>query len=243
MIEIIDLSFSYDESYFVLNSINLRIKKGEFVSILGANGSGKSTLALCISGLLNPLKGSILVDGEKPATKASREKTGILFQNPDNQILTSIMERELAFTLENFGLSYSKMHEKVSKTIKRFNLDKYKNRNPEILSGGEKQKIALASVLISDPNYLILDEPFSLLPPRSQSDIMELLQEYKNVKDKTVILITQFPKAALLSDRIITLEDGGIGRINTPEVIFKDPEYLKRIGIRPLKTNHGGILS
>lgn len=234
MIEVKNLYYSYQEPEFVLKNINLNIESGQFISILGPNGSGKSTLALCLSGLLNPAEGEILIDGEKASSKNVRQKTGILFQNPDNQILTSTVERELAFTLENLNISYDIMKKKVSEHIHRFKLENYINRIPDSLSGGEKQKIALASVLISEPDYLILDEPTSLLSPKSKSEIIGIIRDYHKKNGKTVILITQVPDEALFSDKVIIMKNGEIVKLDNPECILKKEENLKEYGIRPL---------
>lgn len=240
MIEIKNLYYSYQESEFALKNINLKIESGQFVSILGSNGSGKSTLALCLSGLLNPTSGEILIDGEAASSDNVRKKTGILFQNPDNQILTSTVERELAFTLENLNTPYEIMKNKVSDYINKFKLKNFINRIPDSLSGGEKQKITLASVLISEPDYLILDEPTSLLSPKSKSEMIEIIKDYHKKNGKTVILITQISSEALFSDKVVIMKNGEIVNIEKPENIFNESGYLQEYGIRPVLLKDGG---
>ena len=240
MIEIKNLYYSYQESEFALKNINLKIESGQFVSILGSNGSGKSTLALCLSGLLNPTSGEILIDGEAASSDNVRKKTGILFQNPDNQILTSTVERELAFTLENLNTPYEIMKNKVSDYINKFKLKNFINRIPDSLSGGEKQKITLASVIISEPDYLILDEPTSLLSPKSKSEMIEIIKDYHKKNGKTVILITQISSEALFSDKVVIMKNGEIVNIEKPENIFNESGYLQEYGIRPVLLKDGG---
>jgi len=242
LIEIKNLYYSYPNSDYVLKDISLVINKGEFVSLLGANGSGKSTLALCIAGLLEPIKGKIFIDGTETVSKDIRKKVGILFQNPDSQILTSSVERELAFTLENLNIPYDEMHNKVEHYIKMFNLEKYKRKIPENLSGGEKQKIALASVLIAEPEYIILDEPASLLSPKMRKEILDIIKNFHKNKNITVVFITQMTEQTIDSSKIIIIENGKIKIIAKPDNILKREHYLKKSGIRPPILNLGGFL-
>jgi len=243
LIEIKDLYFGYNRNskkeYYVLNGLNLRIKSGEFVSIMGSNGSGKSTLALCVKGILKPSSGSIYVDGiditnDKFSGKI-KDNIGIVFQNPDNQFISTSVEREIAFGLENLGISKDEMQKRISEQMDRFMIAKIRMNSPETLSGGEKQKIALAAVLVSNPKYLIIDEATSYLDPAERKNIINLLKSEFLLKRNdwfTTIFITQHPYEALISRRLIVMDKGKIVIDGEPTDVFKNVKELKKIGIR-----------
>jgi len=243
LIEIKDLYFRYNrdskKEHYVLNGLNLKIKSGEFVSIMGSNGSGKSTLALCIKGILKPSSGSIYVDGiditNNKFSGQIKDNIGIVFQNPDNQFISTSVEREIAFGLENLGISKDEMQKRISEQMDRFLIGKIRMNSPETLSGGEKQKIALAAVLISNPKYLIIDEATSYLDPAERKNIINLLKSEFLLKRNdwfTTIFITQHPYEALISKRLIVMDKGKIVIDGEPNEVFKNVKELKKIGIR-----------
>ena len=243
MIEIKDLYFGYNgdskKEHYVLNGLNLKIKSGEFVSIMGSNGSGKSTLALCVKGILKPSSGSIYVDGiditNDKFSVQIKDNIGIVFQNPDNQFISTSVEREIAFGLENLGISKDEMQKRISEQIDRFLIGKIRMNSPETLSGGEKQKISLAAVLISNPKYLIIDEATSYLDPAERKNITNLLKSEFLLKRNdwfTTIFITQHPYEALISKRLIIMDKGKIVIDGEPNEVFKNVKELKKIGIR-----------
>jgi len=243
LIEIKDLYFGYNrdskKEHYVLNGLNLKIKSGEFVSIMGSNGSGKSTLALCVKGILKPSSGSIYVDGiditNDKFSGQIKDNIGIVFQNPDNQFISTSVEREIAFGLENLGMSKDEMQKRISEQIERFLIGKIRRNSPETLSGGEKQKIAIAAVLISNPKYLIIDEATSYLDPAERKNITNLLKSEFFLKRNdwfTTIFITQYPYEALISRRLIIMDKGKIVIDGKPNEVFRNVKELKKIGIR-----------
>jgi energy-coupling factor transport system ATP-binding protein len=223
MIEISSLSFSYSKGLpLVLDHLSLTIQKGEWVTLMGANGSGKSTLALLVLGLLNGAEGSIRVDGLNPFDPKEvwevRRKVGIVFQNPDTQMVSSVVEREIAFGPENYGMERSQMLDAVAGSMDRFHLTQYRKSSPHELSGGERQRVALASGTVMDGDYLLLDEPTSLLDPIGRREFLEYLQQLRTTKG--ILHITTFSKEALLSDRLVILHQGRIVADGKPLDIF-----------------------
>ena len=187
MIRISNLVFEYtngEEKNRVLNGIDLTIREGECIGLMGPNGSGKTTLARCLNGLLLPIEGEVLVDdlntNEAAEISEIRRRVGMVFQNPENQIVSTTVEREIAFGLENLGMDYKQMHETVDKMLEQFNLQKYRNHPPHLLSGGEMQRLALASVMAMCPKYLVFDEPTSLLDLASRKSLLSLISEFHN---------------------------------------------------------------
>ena len=243
MIKIDNISFYYtngeNTGRRILNNISLTIRPGESIAIMGPNGSGKTTFARCLNGLLLPTSGTVTVKGLPTSDAANlpeiRRQVGMVFQNPDNQIVSATVEREIAFGLENLGMPREEMREIVSKMLADFDLTGYRKKSPHYLSGGEKQRLAMAAVLAMRPSYLVLDEPTSLLDPKSREDILQLIKQLHRRKDKpvTTLLITQFPDEALTADRLIIFNNGEIFMDDKPEVIFKDVEELFRIGLEP----------
>lgn len=239
MIELHQVSYHYGleerSSVLALDHINLRLQEGEFVSIIGPNGSGKSTLAKLLPALILPESGNIVVDGldtrDKNSQKTIRQKVGMVFQNPDTQIISTSVEREIAFGLENLALPYQEMQERVEWALDYFHLARYRNHPPHKLSGGEKQRVALAAVLCMHPQYLILDEPTSLLDPQGKLEILSLVQKLFREGNITVIHITQFPEEAMSADRILVMDKGKIVLDDSPAQIFKQKEYLEKIGL------------
>jgi len=236
VIEFKNVSFSYlsPERIDVLKDVNLKIDKGEFVSIIGRNGSGKSTLARLISVLLLPSEGEVFVDGmntrEEENLYKIRRKVGMVFQNPDNQIVSQIVEEDVAFGLENLNFPPDKIREKVDEVLEEVGLYEFKNFPPHFLSGGQKQKLAIAGVLVMEPEYLVLDEPTSLLDPRGRRDVINLILKLHK-KGITIVLITHRMEEASMSQRVIVLNDGRIEMEGSPQDVFKEVERLRSIDL------------
>lgn len=235
MIEVKNVSFRYEEdSKYVLRDVSLDIKNGEFVSILGHNGSGKSTLAKLMNGLFIPTEGQILVDGMDTKDDDNifdiRSRAGVVFQNPDNQIVATIVEEDVAFGPENLGIEMPELRERVDKALKSVGMYEYRKSAPHLLSGGQKQRVAIAGILAMHPNYIILDEPTAMLDPGGREEVMSALLEL-NKQGKTIVLITHFMEEAKLSDRIFLIEEGKLIKEGTPLEIFKEVEMMKKIGL------------
>jgi len=226
-----------DEKRFVLalDNVSLQLKEGESVAIIGSNGSGKTTLAKLLNALILPQTGQVWVDGlnaqDKNSQKLIRQKVGMVFQNPDNQIISTSVEREIAFGLENLALPYQEIKTKVERALKYFHLEGCRTHPPHKLSGGEKQKVALAAVLSMQPKYLILDEPTSLLDPLGKKEVLSLIQMLSEEKNVTVIHITQFPEEAVTADRVLVMYQGKVLLDGPPVEIFKQKEKLERMGL------------
>jgi len=240
VIELKDVSYEYklDESRSVLalDNINLQLRKGVSVAIIGSNGSGKTTLAKLLNALILPETGKVCVDGlntqDKNAQRLIRQKVGMVFQNPDNQIISTSVEREIAFGLENLALPYQEMKTRVKWALEYFHLKKYRTHPPHKLSGGEKQRVALAAVLSMQPQYLILDEPTSLLDPQGKREVLSLICKLSEEKKVTVIHITQFPEEAVTADRVLVMHQGKIMLDDPPGQIFKQKDLLEKIGLK-----------
>lgn len=209
-----------------LHDLTFSIPAGQFVAILGANASGKSTLARLIAGLLTPQEGKLEVLGQDRAiphsSNALRGRVGIVFQSPDDQMVAPTIEREIAFGLENLGHPPAQIRSRVDNMLKRFKLEPYARRSPHHLSGGEKQRLALASVLVMKPDILILDEVTSLLDPAGRRDIRSLIGELRG--QCTMLLITQFPQESLSADRILLLHEGRLVHDAPPDELFSRAE-------------------
>lgn len=229
-------------SLTILNGINLTIHTGESIALMGANGSGKTTLVRCFNGLLIPTGGEIVVDQLHPTNVDHlfeiRKRVGLVFQNPENQIVSSTVEREIAFGLENIGMPRIEMQRIVESMLVQFDLLKYRQRPPYLLSGGEKQRLAIAAVLAMRPRYLILDEPTSLLDPLGRDMILQLIQRFHapdlpqfSRPQMTTLLVTQFPEEALSSDRLLVMARGQIIMDGPPAQLFTQFARFKELGL------------
>lgn len=231
MITLQNISYTYPHTQNkVLDDITLTIQKGEFVAIMGANGSGKSTLLQCINGLINPTEGQVQIDNRSPQNPQDlaliRQKVGLVFQNPDDQIIASTVEREIAFGLENLNVAREEMQNRVNTALQHFHLTSYRTQDPHLLSGGERQRLALAAILVMEPHYLLLDEPTSLLDPGARQKILTDLHLLHQQKTITPVLVTQIPLEAAQADRIVILHKGKLVKEGTPSDIFSHPEQL-----------------
>ena len=225
----------------VLHNIDLRIEQGEFVALMGRNGSGKTTLARLCNGLVLPAAGEVCINEYRLAAdayhsiQAVRRLVGMVFQNPENQIVSTTVEREIAFGLENLGLPHAEMHHRVDWALQLFDLEKYRTKPPSHLSGGEKQRLALAAVLAMQPAHLILDEPTAMLDEQHKrqllNSISRLTRKGGREPKQTILLITQDPVEALFADRLIVLHAGKVVQDGTPRDIFLQEEKMAEIGL------------
>lgn len=240
MIDIKNLSFSYDdedtkEKKYVIKDIDLHIEKGSFVAVLGHNGSGKSTLAKHLNGILLPTSGKVFVDGMDTAvpenTFSIRSTAGMVFQNPDNQIVAAVVEDEVAFAPENLGVQPEEIRQRVDECLKIVNMQDFAKSSTSRLSGGQKQRIAIASVLAMEPKVLILDEPTAMLDPSGRNEVMKTIKKLNKTQGMTVVLITHYMEEAALCDRVIIMEKGRIAMDDVPKKVFSQVEKIKAIGL------------
>lgn len=239
MISIKNLSFKYDyedeNAIQILKNINLEIKEGEFVALLGHNGSGKSTLAKLINGLLIPGEGDVLVDGMNTKNEEEiwniRRNAGMVFQNPDNQLVATIVEDEVAFGPENLGIEPAEIRKRVDKALEDVGMSDYKKNAPHLLSGGQKQRVAIAGILAMSPKYIILDEPTAMLDPSGRREVIDTLVKLNKEENKTIILITHYMEEAAISDRVVVMEDGNIVISGKPREVFSQVEEIKKLGL------------
>ena len=244
MIETKNLSFIYREEDMesgeikeekVLKDINIEIKKGSFTAVLGHNGSGKSTLAKHFNAILLPSGGKVYVKDMDTADENNifniRQSAGMVFQNPDNQMVAALVEDEVAFAPENLGVEPKEIRRRVDECLEIVNMTKYAQSSPSKLSGGQKQRVAIASVLAMNPEILILDEPTAMLDPKGRSEVIKTIKMLNEEKDITVVLITHYMDEAAQADRTVVIDDGEIMLDGTPKEVFKNVEKLKSLGL------------
>ena len=244
MIETKNLSFIYREEDMesgeikeekVLKDINIEIEKGSFTAILGHNGSGKSTLAKHFNAILLPSGGKVYVKGMDTADENNifniRQSAGMVFQNPDNQMVAALVEDEVAFAPENLGVEPKEIRRRVDECLEIVNMTKYAQSSPSKLSGVQKQRVAIASVLAMNPEILILDEPTAMLDPKGRSEVIKTIKMLNEEKDITVVLITHYMDEAAQADRTVVIDDGEIVLDGTPKEVFKNVEKLKSLGL------------
>lgn len=233
MIKLDNVSFKYKNEKDVLKNINLEIKEGEFVSIIGKNGSGKSTLAKVLSGLEMPTKGQVFIDQINTLNKKEflniRKKVGIVFQNPENQILFNNVFDDIAFTMKNLKIENYK--EKIEGYLKNLGMEKYLKAESYNLSLGQKQRVTIAGVIATNPKYLILDEPTTMIDPLGKEEIYKLIRKLKE-QNYTIVYITNFIDEILMSDKIIVIEDGSIIKTFAKNDILNNIDFLKEHGIK-----------
>lgn len=216
-----------------LDDISLEIKRGDFVSIIGSNGSGKSTLAKHLNCLLLPTSGNIWVNGmntkDKDKVWAIRQEVGMVFQNPDNQLVATTVEDDIAFGLENIGVSERLMKERVHWALQVVEMEEYKNSEPHLLSGGQKQKVAIAGAIAMHSSYLVLDEPTAMLDPHGRREVMDTIKKLNKEENITIIYITHLMEEAAESNRVVVLDKGKIALMGRPEKVFTQVETLKKL--------------
>lgn len=237
IIEIKDLFYAYNHNHaedetrnlIAINGVNLNIEKGSFVAVIGKNGSGKSTLAKNINGLFVPTKGSVIVGGYDTKDDEHiwdiRQTAGMVFQNPDNQIVSSIVEDDVAFGPENLGIDPVIIRERVDHALEAVNMTKFRLKAPHLLSGGQKQRIAIAGVVAMKPQCIIFDEPTAMLDPKGRDEVMKIINEFHQ-EGITVVLITHFMEEAAQAERVVIMDDGEIKFDGTPTEVFTHADEL-----------------
>lgn len=219
----------------VLKDISLDIEKGSFTAILGHNGSGKSTFAKHINAILLPESGKMFVDGldtsDEKLLFSIRQKAGMVFQNPDNQIVATIVEEDVAFAPENMGVPPDEIRQRVDDALKSVNMYDYRHHAPSQLSGGQKQRIAIAGVIAMEPDCIILDEPTAMLDPQGRQEVMQTIQKLNREKKMTIVLITHYMEEAALADRIVVIDNGQIILDDIPKKVFSQVDQMKALGL------------
>lgn len=252
IIEFKNVSFSYDseEEYNnsdsvdkldlndkrnVLENLNLNIEKGSFVAILGHNGSGKSTLAKLTNGILFATDGEVLVDSqpvkENDTVFDIRKKVGMVFQNPDNQIVSSIVEEDVAFGVENLGISPDECRKRVDEALKTVGMYDYRTKSPSKLSGGQKQRVAIAGIIAMRPMCIVLDEPTAMLDPSGRQEVIDTVKRLNREEGITIVLITHYMDEAVQADRVVVMDDGRIALDDTPNKVFAQVDKIKALGL------------
>ncbi len=238
-----NVSFSYfveDEDgkkteFKIFENFNLSIEKGSFVAVLGHNGSGKSTIAKLANGIIVPQNGRVVVDGMETANDDDlfniRQKVGMVFQNPDNQIVSSIVEEDVAFGVENLGLSSEECRRRVDESLKRVGMYENRLKAPNKLSGGQKQRVAIAGIMAMKPECIVFDEPTAMLDPSGRKEVMDSAKQLNREDGITIVFITHYMDEAVQADRVIVVDDGKIKKDGTPQEVFSDVDGLKELGL------------
>lgn len=219
----------------VLKGVSLDIKKGEFTAILGHNGSGKSTIAKHMNAILMPCGGKVYVDGIDTSDEERlfdiRQRVGMVFQNPDNQIVATIVEEDVAFALENLGVPPDEMRERVDDALKSVGMYEYREHSPHQLSGGQKQRVAIAGIIAMRPDCIVLDEPTAMLDPHGRRSVLRTIRKLNKEFGITIVLITHYMDEAAQADRIVVMDNGEIIMDNVPREVFSNVELMKKIGL------------
>ena len=238
MIAVENLSFSYDEEdekKYVIKELDLHIERGSFVAVLGHNGSGKSTLSKHFNGILLPSGGAVYVAGmdtkDEARTFDIRKTAGMVFQNPDNQMVCAVVEDEVAFAPENLGIEPAEIRRRVDECLEIVGMTEFAKASPSRLSGGQKQRIAIAGVLAMEPDCIILDEPTAMLDPKGRREVLKTIRKLNKTKGMTVILVTHYMDEAALADRIVVMEKGKVIIDDVPKKVFSQVETIKKIGL------------
>ena len=230
-----NLTYAYESNKpAALNEINLEIAEGEFVAIIGTNGSGKSTLAKHFNALLIPTSGQVIIDGMNTSNESDlwkiRSEVGMVFQNPDNQIIAALVEDDIAFGPENLGVAPEEIERRVDLSLNAVGMLDFKSFAPHKLSGGQKQRIAIAGALALQTKCIVFDEPTAMLDPQGREEVIAEIKKL-HAQGMTIIYITHFMEEAMIADRVVIMNDGKIIRIGTPREIFTDVEGIKKIGL------------
>ena len=234
------ISFSYpsyegDIPSLVLDGVDVSIEGGEFVAVLGHNGSGKSTLAKHFNAILVPTEGNVSVSGISTAEESRlfeiRQEVGMVFQNPDNQIVATIIEEDVAFALENLGVPPKEIRERVADALKKVDMYDYRLHAPNQLSGGQKQRIAIAGIVAMRPKCVVLDEPTAMLDPKGRREVMETIKQLNKELGITVVIITHYMDEAAMCDRVVVVDDGKVIMDSTPREVFGSVEKIKERGL------------
>lgn len=243
ILEVKNVTYEYtdeEKTFAAVKNLSLNIERGSFTVILGHNGSGKSTLAKMLNGLNKPTSGDVFADGINTKDEETeievKRKVGMVFQNPDNQIIASIVEEDVAFGPENLGIPPKEIEKRVEDALKAVDMWEFRKSTPHHLSGGQKQRIAIAGIIAMQPECLVLDEPTAMLDPKGRAEIISTLHRLNRDKGITVVLITHYMEEAENADRVIVMNDGEIIADDKPKVIFSDVERLKKVGLNVPQT-------
>jgi len=237
IIEVTKLNYSYpveegQPPHAALHDVSLTVEEGEFVAILGHNGCGKSTLAKHLNGILKADSGSVTVLGMDASDDDNlveiRRNVGMVFQNPDNQIIATVVDEDVAFALENLGVPYDEMVQRVDQALELVDMTQYRHHAPHRLSGGQKQRVAIAGVLAMAPKCLVLDEPTAMLDPKGRKDVMKTILRLNREQGMTVILITHYMDEAVQADRVVVMGEGEVILDGTPKEVFSKVEFIRR---------------
>ena len=230
--------FKYDEDGNVqdtqraVDNVNIDIQEGEFVAVLGHNGSGKSTLAKHINALLLPTEGTIWIDGmdtlKEPELWKIRQKAGMVFQNPDNQIIGTVVEEDVGFGPENMGVPTEDIWKRVEESLEKTGMTAYRHHSPNKLSGGQKQRVAIAGVMAMRPRCIVLDEPTAMLDPNGRKEVLEAVRQLNRQEKVTVVLITHYMEEVIHADHVYVMDEGHVVMEGTPREIFSQVETLKK---------------
>lgn len=240
IIEVKNLGYAYpatedQEAHVALKNISFSVKRGEFVGIIGHNGSGKSTLSKLLNAIMLPTTGDVFIKGMNTKNEENlwkvRQTAGMVFQNPDNQLVATIVEEDVAFGPENLGVPPEEIRKRVDRALDTVDMIDYKRQKPHQLSGGQKQRIAIAGILAMEPECIIFDEPTAMLDPYGRKDVMETIRRLNKEKEMTVLHITHYMTELVNADRIIVLDNGEIVMQGTPRQVFSQVEALKKIGL------------
>lgn len=219
----------------VLKGVDLDIKQGEFVAILGHNGSGKSTLAKCFNAINLPEKGDVYAVGFNTKDEENllniRQNVGMVFQNPDNQLVATIVEEDVAFALENMGIEPKEIRRRVDEALKTVGMYEYRDHAPHKLSGGQKQRIAIAGIIAMEPKCILLDEPTAMLDPKGRSEVMKTIKKLNKQQGVTIVLITHYMEEAAQADRVVVVDSGKVIMDDVPKKVFSQVEKMKSIGL------------
>ena len=219
----------------ILKNVSLDIKKGEFLAVLGHNGSGKSTIAKHMNAILIPQKGKVYAEGIDTSDESRlfdiRQHVGMVFQNPDNQIVATIVEEDVAFALENMGVDPVEMRERVDDALKSVGMYEYRNHSPHQLSGGQKQRVAIAGIIAMRPDCIVLDEPTAMLDPVGRKEVLKTIRRLNKDYGITIVLITHYMEEAAQADRVVVMDDGKIILDDIPSNVFSQVDAMKKIGL------------
>lgn len=236
IISVKDMTFEYvsiDSKFRAIDNLNLEVKQGEFVAIIGHNGSGKSTLSKNLNAILVPTEGDIYIDGMNTKDEAKlwdiRQTAGMVFQNPDNQIICTLVEEEVGFGPENIGVPTDEIWQRVADSLQAVGMYSFRKASPNKLSGGQKQRVAIAGIVAMKPKCIILDEPTAMLDPSGRKEVISVLHELNEKENVTIILITHYMEEVIGADRVFVMDAGKIMMEGTPRQIFSNVEHLKEL--------------
>lgn len=220
---------------FVLDDVTLTVGQGEFIAVLGHNGCGKSTLAKHFNGLLLPSGGMVYINGmdtkDEENYREIRKTVGMVFQNPDNQIVATVVEEDVAFAPENLGVPSPEIRRRVDEALKTVDMYEMRRHAPHLLSGGQKQRVAIAGAIAMEPKCIVFDEPTAMLDPKGRREVIDTLLKLKREKNMTVVLITHYMEEAVRADRVVIMDKGKILRDDVPRNIFSEVKFLKGLGL------------